>query len=115
MTEHRRRPATVGIVLAAILVILAFTGICLGSVKITVADIVRAVFSPSSINRNTAYIIRNLRIPRILSAILTGAALSLCGLVFQSVFRNPMADSYVLGVSSGASFAVGLGFVIGII
>ena len=114
MTEHRRRPAAVGIVLAAILVILAFTGICLGSVRITVSDIVRAVFSPSSISRNTAYIIRNLRIPRILSAILTGAALSLCGLVFQSVFRNPMADSYVLGVSSGASFAVGLGFVIGI-
>ncbi|MBQ7730062.1 MAG: iron ABC transporter permease [Spirochaetales bacterium] len=103
-----------GIVLAAILVILAFAGICLGSVRITVSDIVRAVFNPSSISRNTAYIIRNLRIPRILSAILTGASLALCGVVFQSVFRNPMADSYVLGVSSGASFFVGLGFVVGI-
>ncbi len=103
-----------GIALAAILVILAFAGICLGSVRITVSDIVRAVFNPSSISRNTAYIIRNLRIPRILSAILTGASLALCGVVFQSVFRNPMADSYVLGVSSGASFFVGLGFVVGI-
>ncbi len=114
MKETRRRPFAVGIVLAAILVILAFAGICLGSVRITVSDIVRAVFSPSSISRNTAYIIRNLRIPRILSAILTGASLALCGVVFQSVFRNPMADSYVLGVSSGASFFVGLGFVVGI-
>jgi iron complex transport system permease protein len=114
MNETRRRPFAVGIALAAILVILAFAGICLGSVRITVSDIVRAVFNPSSISRNTAYIIRNLRIPRILSAILTGASLALCGVVFQSVFRNPMADSYVLGVSSGASFFVGLGFVVGI-
>jgi len=38
----------------------------------------------------------------------------LCGLIFQCVFRNPMADSYVLGISSGASFFVGLGFVVGI-
>ena len=114
MKETRRRPFAVGIALAAILVIFAFAGICLGSVRITVSDIVRAVFNPSSISRNTAYIIRNLRIPRILSAILTGASLALCGVVFQSVFRNPMADSYVLGVSSGASFFVGLGFVVGI-
>ncbi len=114
MNETRRRPFAVGIALAAILVILAFAGICLGSVRITVSDIVRAFFNPSSISRNTAYIIRNLRIPRILSAILTGASLALCGVVFQSVFRNPMADSYVLGVSSGASFFVGLGFVVGI-
>ena len=114
MKDRRRRPFAVGIALAAILVILAFAGICLGSVRITVSDIVRAVFNPSSISRNTAYIIRNLRIPRILSAILTGASLALCGVVFQSVFRNPMADSYVLGVSSGASFFVGLGFVVGI-
>lgn len=114
MKETRRRPFAVGIALAAILVILAFAGICLGSVRITVSDIVKAVFNPSSISRNTAYIIRNLRIPRILSAILTGASLALCGVVFQCVFRNPMADSYVLGVSSGASFFVGLGFVVGI-
>lgn len=114
MKDRRRRPFAVGIALAAILVIMAFAGICLGSVRITVSDIVRAVFNPSSISRNTAYIIRNLRIPRILSAILTGASLALCGVVFQSVFRNPMADSYVLGVSSGASFFVGLGFVVGI-
>lgn len=114
MKQIGRRPALAAVILSAVLVVLAVTGICLGSVRITVPDIVRAVFRPDSINRNTAYIIRNLRIPRILTAMLTGAALSLCGLIFQSVFRNPMADSYVLGISSGASFAVGLGFVVGI-
>lgn len=114
MKQIGRRPALAAVILSAVLVVLAVTGTCLGSVRITVPDIVRAVFRPDSINRNTAYIIRNLRIPRILTAMLTGAALSLCGLIFQSVFRNPMADSYVLGISSGASFAVGLGFVVGI-
>ncbi len=114
MKQIGRRPVLTGTVLAVTLVVLAFTGICLGSVSITVGDIIRAVFEPASIKANTAYIIRNLRIPRVLSAVVTGAALALCGLVFQSVFRNPMADSYVLGISSGASFAVGLGFVIGI-
>ena len=114
MKQTRRRPALTAVVLSSVLVILAVTGICLGSVRITVPDIIRAVFRPDLISRNTAYIIRNLRIPRVLTAIAAGAALSLCGLVFQSVFRNPMADSYVLGISSGASFAVGLGFVVGI-
>ena len=114
MKQIRRRPALTAVILSTVLVALALTGICLGSVRITVQDIIRAVFRPDSITRNTAYIIRNLRIPRVLTAMLTGAALSLCGLVFQSVFRNPMADSYVLGISSGASFAVGLGFVAGI-
>jgi iron complex transport system permease protein len=114
MKQIGRRPVLIGTVLSIALVVLTFTGICLGSVRITVPDIVRAVFKPETIRANTAYIIRNLRIPRVISAIVTGAALALCGLVFQSVFRNPMADSYVLGISSGASFAVGLGFVVGI-
>ena len=110
----KRRPELLALILIIVILVMTIVGICIGSVKITVTDIVRAIFSPNSINRNTAYIIRNLRIPRVVSAILTGAALALCGVVFQSVFRNPMADSYVLGVSSGASFFVGLGFVIGI-
>ena len=110
----KRRPELLALILIMVIVTMTIAGICLGSVRITVTDIVQAIFSPQKINRNSAYIIRNLRIPRVVSAILTGAALALCGVVFQSVFRNPMADSYVLGVSSGASFFVGLGFVLGI-
>ncbi len=110
----KRKPELVFTVLIVSIIALTLVGICVGSVRITVSDIVRAIFSPNSISRNTAYIIRNLRIPRVLSSIVIGSALALCGLVFQSVFRNPMADSYVLGISSGASFSVGLGFVLGI-
>ena len=100
----KRRPGLVALILGILIVVLMVLGICLGSVRITVSDIIQAIFKPSSIKANTAYIIRNLRIPRVLSAVVAGAGLALCGLIFQSVFRNPMADSYVLGVSSGASF-----------
>ena len=110
----KRRPELLALILIVAIVAMTIAGICLGSVKISIGNIVKAIFSPGNISKNTAYIIRNLRIPRVISAILVGAALALCGVVFQSVFRNPMADSYVLGVSSGASFFVGLGFVLGI-
>ena len=45
-----------------------------------------------------------LRLPRVLTAFLAGGGLAVCGLVFQGLFRNPMADPYTLGVASGASF-----------
>jgi iron complex transport system permease protein len=53
-------------------------------------------------------IILDVRLPRILSALIIGAALSASGTLFQGVFRNPMADPYVLGVSAGASVGVGI-------
>lgn len=51
------------------------------------------------------FIIVNLRLPRTIGAIITGASLALSGLIFQSIFRNPMADSYVLGISSASTFS----------
>lgn len=113
LSSTRKFTVTFSILLITIAV-LTIVGTALGSVSISITDIILAIFKPQAISRNIAYIIRNIRIPRVLTAIVTGAALALCGLVFQSVFRNPMADSYVLGISSGASFSVGLGFVLGI-
>lgn len=112
-----KKTTTIAITLVALLLALMIAGICLGSVRITASDIFQSLFvkeAQRSVKANTAYIIRNLRMPRVLTAVLSGAALALCGMVFQSVFRNPMADSYILGVSSGASFAVGLAFVMGV-
>jgi len=56
-------------------------------------------------------IITGIRLPRIVAAILVGAGLALAGVVFQGVFRNPMADPYVLGVSSGAALGAALAIV----
>lgn len=57
------------------------------------------------------YILFNLRIPRIAAASLIGACLSLSALIFQSIFRNPLAEAYTTGVSGGASFAAALAII----
>src|SRR5262245_61454031 len=56
-------------------------------------------------------IIFNLRLPRVLSAFLVGGGLALAGAIFQGLFRNPIADSYLLGVSSGASLGAAMAIV----
>lgn len=56
----------------------------------------------------------NLRAPRILLSVLVGAALAVCGAAYQSVFRNPLTDPYVLGVSSGASLGAAVAILLGL-
>jgi iron complex transport system permease protein len=54
-----------------------------------------------------------LRIPRIVMSVLAGASLAVCGAVFQSIFRNPVCDPYILGISSGASLGAAVAFILG--
>jgi iron complex transport system permease protein len=56
----------------------------------------------------------NLRLPRVVLSVLVGAALSVCGATYQSVFRNPLTDPYVLGISSGASLGAAIAIVLGL-
>ncbi|MBR3986297.1 MAG: iron ABC transporter permease [Bacteroidales bacterium] len=56
----------------------------------------------------------NLRLPRIVLAVLVGAALSVCGAAYQSIFRNPLTDPYVLGISSGASLGAAIAILLGL-
>ncbi|MBN1622973.1 MAG: iron ABC transporter permease [Clostridia bacterium] len=58
-------------------------------------------------------IIFSIRLPRILTSILCGTGLSICGVLFQGMFRNPMADPYILGISSGAVLGAAIAFVTG--
>lgn len=90
-----------------------------GSGSISVSDSLKVLLSPifetntDQINQGISYIIFNIRIPRTLFAALAGAGLSVCGLAFQSIFRNPLSDPYILGVSSGASLGATLAIVLG--
>lgn len=59
-------------------------------------------------------VVMGIRMPRIVSAALAGVALSVAGAVFQAIFRNPLADPYILGVASGAGFGISLAVVIGV-
>ncbi|HBF40126.1 MAG TPA: iron ABC transporter permease [Firmicutes bacterium] len=95
------------ILLSAILVMLIIN-IIFGSVDIPIAKIGSAIFNVSGPKDIDFNIIWKIRLPRSLAAILGGAALSLSGLLLQVLFRNPLADPFILGISSGASLFAGL-------
>ncbi len=90
--------------------IILFLAVGIGSAHISPSDTFQILSAkltgstlPETIKKSTVSILLNIRIPRLLMAFLCGAALSLSGTVMQSVLRNPLASSYTLGVSSGAS------------
>lgn len=80
----------------------------LGSVRITLTDMVRHVTGESILTQPQWIILTGFRFPRVATALLAGAALPLCGLQMQTLFGNPLAGPDVLGISSGASFGAAL-------
>lgn len=73
-----------------------------------------SIIDSSLISPQNEAIILQLRLPRILAGVLVGAALAAAGVLYQGVFKNPMADSYVLGVSAGAAVGASLSILSGI-
>ncbi|WP_280418702.1 FecCD family ABC transporter permease [Nocardia carnea] len=101
--------SAVVLLLTALLVALLLGGLFVGSGDFTATEAWRALFgegSPTAVG-----VIREQRIPRTLLAALVGAALGLAGAVMQGLTRNPLADPGILGVNSGAYFAMVLGSV----
>ena len=92
------------LVLAALLM----TSLALGSVSIPLEQIVSALISGQSDQPAWTNIILKFRLPKTLTAMLAGMALGVSGLLMQTYFRNPLAEPFVLGVSSGASLGVAL-------
>jgi len=90
--------------LAAVLASLIALGI--GSEYIPARDVAAALFRPDTASPEVLIIIRELRLPRIIVGLLVGGGLALAGIVFQALLRNPLADPYILGVSSGAAVGV---------
>jgi iron complex transport system permease protein len=91
-----------------LILVLLVLDIFLGSVSIKPAEVIKALFTQTGSNFET--IILKFRLPKALTALVVGVALSLSGLQMQTIFRNPMAGPDVLGISSGAS--LGVAFVI---
>lgn len=98
--------------LSVLFIVLLFADLFLGSVIVPVKQVFLAVFFPEEADATFRTIVISYRLPKALTAILTGAALSVSGLQMQTVFRNPLAGPYVLGISAGASLGVAL-FVLG--
>ncbi|MEE4599536.1 iron chelate uptake ABC transporter family permease subunit, partial [Streptomyces sp. DSM 41524] len=107
---------------AAGLVLLVFSAavaITIGPAALSVGDVYRIVgdrlgAGPSGTTRLQESIVWQLRLPRVVLAAICGAGLALCGAILQSLLRNPLADPFVLGVSSGASTGAVLVAVLGV-
>jgi iron complex transport system permease protein len=80
----------------------------LGTVSIPTSDIIAIIFGDTTIKESWQTIILDFRIPKAITAILVGSGLSISGLLMQTLFRNPLAGPFVLGISSGASLGVAL-------
>lgn len=103
----RSRSAILFAMLAALTLFLFLLDLAVGAVAVPLGD-VWAALTGGDCPRATAKIILNIRLIKAVVALLAGAALSVSGLLMQTLFRNPLAGPYVLGISSGASLGVAL-------
>lgn len=94
--------------LIGLLIVVFFANISLGSVSIPLKEVAKALFYLDTEKASWTFIIQDYRLPKALTAIMVGAGLSISGLLMQTLFRNPLAGPFVLGVSSGASLGVAL-------
>ena len=107
----KQRSTTLFIILSLLLVILFVLDLLIGSIHIQLRDILGAVVG-ADVDPATRLIVLDIRLIKAVVAVLTGMALSVSGLQMQTLFRNPLAGPYVLGINSGASLGVAL-FILG--
>jgi iron complex transport system permease protein len=104
-------------ILALILFVVVIAALKFGAVQVSLwglgRDLIRVILrQTSAISSDYGMIVIDIRLPRILLAIFVGASLSIAGTSFQALLRNPLADPYVLGVSSGASLGAVLALIL---
>jgi iron complex transport system permease protein len=109
------------LILSVILVILIILSSAAGAANLSIVTTlktlasavpgIRNLINVSDISPQDFKVIFDIRLPRILMAVIVGIALSGSGVIFQGVFRNPMADPYIIGVSAGAAFGATIGLI----
>ena len=90
------------------LVMVLLVSISLGSVSIPLDEIIAVLLGNDSSKSSWATIILHFRLPKAITAMLVGSGLSIAGLLMQTLFKNPLAGPFVLGISSGASLGVAI-------
>jgi len=98
----RRNAIVVSAATGLLLLLVALVSLGIGGVHVSLEQVWRSL-TGSGAERQSITIVRELRLPRVLLAALVGAALGVSGAVLQALLRNPLADPYVLGISSGAA------------
>jgi iron complex transport system permease protein len=98
--------------------VLAVYSATLGSYPISAEQVYtviwNAITGTPQPDANIAHIVINLRLPRIVGAVVCGVALAVCGTAMQSMMKNPLADPYTMGISSGAGFGAAIAIILGI-
>jgi iron complex transport system permease protein len=85
----------------------AVAGLVIGPVSLSPVEVVRQLLGlPSALGVQDVAIVEQIRLPRVVLGLLVGSTLSLCGASYQGVFRNPLADPYLLGAAAGAGLGV---------
>ncbi|MBN1624910.1 MAG: iron ABC transporter permease [Deltaproteobacteria bacterium] len=114
------RVITLSLIMLGVLALVTAASLALGTADVSLKDILEILTGTAPKDDPARLIILRIRLPRILLAGLVGFALSVGGVVFQAILRNPLADPFILGVSSGSAFgaviaiALGLGFSLGV-
>jgi len=106
--QGRVNARTLNLILVITLLLAIVFATALGAVRLPFLEVLRAFLRPSKAGE-AGEIIFGLRLPRVLAAALVGAALSATGVLFQGLFRNPLADPFVLGTSGGAALGGAIG------
>jgi iron complex transport system permease protein len=119
---HRSRPQGLSIaktdltlilgLLVSVLFISVVASVSIGAVRVPIGTMAEAVFRHSPLTETQRTILFAVRLPRVLASAIVGAALAVSGLLFQGLFRNPMADPYIIGASGGAAVGACIGTVL---
>lgn len=108
-----KRVVTLSLVMCVLLAVVMAISLIIGTADISAGDIWDLITGGVSREDPSRLILLKIRLPRIILAGLVGFALSLGGVVFQALLRNPLADPFILGVSSGSAFGAVLGILLG--
>lgn len=105
---NRKRNSVLFLALVLATLLLFVSDLSLGSVTIPFWEIFKSLSGSGASKETWQYIILNYRLPKAITAVLVGMGLSTSGLLMQTLFRNPLAGPYVLGLSSGSSLGVAM-------
>ena len=104
----------VTLLLAGLGILVGLATLCMGAADIPVFAVLRDLFLSRAVDPSSEAILFDIRLPRILMAAGIGATLSICGVVMQSILRNPLAEPFVLGLSGGAAVGAILFILLGL-
>ena len=109
--KNQVKSVTFLVILSCLLLLTALLSLRAGSYETPVGELVKGIFGLSA-DKKINLVVRNNRLPRILTAVLAGGGLGLAGCILQAVLRNPLASASTLGVSQGATFGAAFAIVV---